>query len=145
MVSLVRSIISLASDFGLPANFEDWMIRSVLLLLVAWVPVLPGHKQPWCLPCRVNMVNGYVSSIMWKDLGYMHQLGIEKWWKNINWFSCYLKRSAQEAYEPHRDITETLWHLKLPGIWLFVQQFVQANNNGNINLPHYWPFVMGIH
>ena len=24
MVSLVRSIISLASDFGLPANFEDW-------------------------------------------------------------------------------------------------------------------------
>ena len=26
MVSLVRSIISLASDFGLPANFEDWDI-----------------------------------------------------------------------------------------------------------------------
>ena len=25
MVSLVRSIISLASDFGLLANFEDWI------------------------------------------------------------------------------------------------------------------------
>ena len=35
MVSLVRSIISLALDFGLPANFEDWLIVMTFLDLAA--------------------------------------------------------------------------------------------------------------
>ena len=36
------------------------------------------------------------------------------------------------------------WHLKSPITWLF-QQLILLNTKGNINGPHYWPFVMGIH
>ena len=37
-----------------------------------------------------------------------------------------------------------LWRLRSPKTWLFVQQFIQANNELYIKAPHHWPFLMGI-
>ena len=70
MVSLVRSIISLASDFGLPANFEDWdksceiALRSVslefsddkstLVQVMAWCRQAASHYQSQCWPRSVS-------------------------------------------------------------------------------------------
>ena len=37
------------------------------------------------------------------------------------------------------------WCLESPGTPLFVQQLVHANAKGDIKVPHYWPFMTGIH
>ena len=43
MVLLVRSIISLASDFGLPANFEDWNSHRRHSRAHLWGPIMKHH------------------------------------------------------------------------------------------------------
>ena len=37
------------------------------------------------------------------------------------------------------------WRIKSPATRLFVQQFVQGNHKGNINVSQHWPFVRRIH
>ena len=43
------------------------------------------------------------------------------------------------------DVTWAPCLLKLPTTRLILQQFVQADNKGNINVLHYWPFVRVMH
>ena len=43
------------------------------------------------------------------------------------------------------DVTWVSWRFKSSAIQLIVQQFIQSNNNENIDVPYDWPFVWGIH
>ena len=66
----------------------------------------------------------------------------------ISAFQLESRRHIQTVYVNHMQFMFIPWrHAFIPKLlleWLFVQQFVLANNKENIRVPHYWPLVRGI-
>ena len=63
---------------------------------------------------------------------------------------CWLVRPLGDMTRAHHtchyiDVIWTLWGLKTPATWLFIQQLVQDYNRGNFKAPHYWHFARVIH
>ena len=56
----------------------------------------------------------------------------------------FVLKNLSPLFSHHSDITWASWHLKSLATWLFVKQFVQADNKGNFGAAHDWPFVRGI-
>ena len=137
MVSLVRSIISLASDFGLPANFEDWYpILSIPCLLMSWWLNELGHGTD---PQSRNILSPASEELISKS---------SKRWVRHKMTKTYLDPLKRCSYsqrilwaqklEPmcYSDVTWATRHRKSQATRLLVQQLVRA-----IKALHYWSYV----
>ena len=52
--------------------------RSISLLPMPWLLVLPGHQQPWYSLCRIGRS---IMSYMRKDFNYLCLINVEQWYK----------------------------------------------------------------
>ena len=69
-----------------------------------------------------------------------------KWQHNISFQEIYSQHYIYTyTWVDHSDIAWVSQPLKSMAFWLFVQQLVQYNNQQNIKILHYWPFVRGTH
>ena len=96
MVSLVRSIISLASDFGLPTNFEDWDI----------VGAYSPHWRKWETAFVLNVPSLVAKSPFSKILKGISPLKFETWMQPCIVQNCYGCHNAEPlAIRPNAGTT----------------------------------------
>ena len=125
MVSLVRSIISLSSDFGLPANFEDWkhivawqqvnQCRDDRQTSSLWYQLMSHYTDKLCAnfeeaPGRAHKRIRYICLTMslhwfrlWLGAAYTTHYCLNKWWHKPTMYVCVTWPYNVNTWRPRQN------------------------------------------